>query len=209
MEHINVCHIFFYSRIIELIDTLWIVLRKKNRQITFLHVFHHSFVLLMTWFYFRIAPGGSSAMFPIVNGMVHTVMYAYYTLSTFDSLKPYLWWKKYVTRIQLTQFIILGLHFTVAALTPDCGYPRILSLTGLGISCMFFTLFITFYRQTYIEQRRRKLETSTGMKLKREHSPSSINTRSNNNKLNNLNNNNNYINNNNNYNHKINEYKSN
>lgn len=189
MEHIDVCHIFFYSRIIELIDTLWIILRKKNRQITFLHVFHHSFVLLMTWFYFRIAPGGSSAMFPIVNGLVHTIMYTYYTLSTFSALKPYLWWKKYVTKIQLTQFIILGLHFSVAALTPNCGYPRILSLTGLGIASMFFTLFIAFYRETYLRQRRNKLELASSLRQNREQPESSKNNSNNNNDANCINNN--------------------
>lgn len=154
LEHINICHIFLYSRILELIDTLWICLRKKNRQITFLHVFHHSFVLLMTWFYVKLAPGGATAMFPIVNGMVHTIMYAYYILSTFESVKPYLWWKKYVTTIQLIQFIILGLHFAVAALTPNCGYPRVLSLTGVAIAGMFFALFAAFYKETYTKRQR-------------------------------------------------------
>lgn len=161
LEHIRICHVFLYSRILELIDTFWICLRKKNRQITFLHVFHHSFVLLMTWFYFKLAPGGSSAMFPIVNGMVHTIMYTYYILSTFKSVKPYLWWKKYVTTIQLIQFIILGIHFSIAALTPNCGYPRILSLTGLIIAGMFFTLFIAFYKETYTHtQQKRKRSKS-------------------------------------------------
>lgn len=103
----------------------------------------------MTWFYFKMAPGGSSAMFPIVNGLVHTVMYTYYILSTFESVKPYLWWKKYVTTIQLIQFAILGLHFLVAALTPNCGYPRALSLTGCAIAMMFFSLFFAFYKETY------------------------------------------------------------
>lgn len=91
-------------------------------------------------------------MFPIVNGIVHTIMYAYYIMSTFDSLKPYLWWKKYVTKIQLIQFIILGVHFAVAALTPNCGYPRVLSLTGVAIACMFFALFAAFYKETYTKQ---------------------------------------------------------
>lgn len=149
MEKIEVCHIFLLSKLLELIDTLWICLRKKNRQITFLHVFHHSFVLLMTWFYFKIAPGGSSAMFPMVNGTVHTIMYIYYIMSTFEPLKRYLWWKKYVTKIQLLQFVILGVHFAVAALTPNCQYPRILSLSGLFIAGLFFSLFIGFYKQTY------------------------------------------------------------
>lgn len=156
MEHINICHIFLYSRILELIDTLWICLRKKNRQITFLHVFHHSFVLLMTWTYIKFAPGGATAMFPIVNGIVHTIMYAYYILSTFESMKPFLWWKKYVTTIQLVQFIILGLHFAVAALTPNCGYPRALSLTGVAIAGMFFALFAVFYKETYNAQQKRQ-----------------------------------------------------
>lgn len=88
-------------------------------------------------------------MFPIVNGLVHTVMYTYYILSTFESVKPYLWWKKYVTTIQLIQFAILGLHFLVAALTPNCGYPRALSLTGCAIAMMFFSLFFAFYKETY------------------------------------------------------------
>lgn len=164
MTLINICHIFLYSRILELIDTVWIILRKKNRQITFLHVFHHSFVLLMTWFYFKIAPGGSSAMFPIVNGIVHSVMYTYYILSTFETIKPYLWWKKYVTTIQLIQFIILGVHFSAAALTPNCQYPRILSLTGLAIAGMFFSLFIAFYRETYL-QNQRNLQNQKNLKL--------------------------------------------
>lgn len=47
------------------------------------------------------------------------------------------------------QFIILGLHFAVAALTPNCGYPTILSISGLAIASMFFSLFIAFYRETY------------------------------------------------------------
>lgn len=88
-------------------------------------------------------------MFPIVNGLVHTIMYTYYILSTFKSVKPYLWWKKYVTKIQLIQFVILGLHFSAAALKPDCKYPKVLSLSGLAIAGMFFTLFIAFYRETY------------------------------------------------------------
>lgn len=178
MEHIKVCHIFLYSRILELIDTLWICLRKKNRQISFLHVFHHSFVLLMTWFYFRLAPGGSSAMFPIVNGMVHSVMYTYYILSTFHSIKPYLWWKRYVTTLQLIQFIILGAHFSVAALTPGCRYPRILSLTGLAIAGMFFTLFIAFYKETYTRGQQRA--KGTGSKLDSEQQQSYGNSKNNN-----------------------------
>lgn len=176
----------------------------------------------MTWFYFKIAPGGSSAMFPIVNGCVHTIMYTYYILSTFDSIKPYLWWKRYVTTIQLIQFIILGVHFAVAALTPNCGYPRILSLTGLAITSMFFTLFFTFYRETYTQQQRqdrlkqqKQLEqqlsnSNQQLLLKNDNNNNDyyknhINNNANSNKYGiRTNNNNNHLN----YNHKLSEAKS-
>lgn len=44
---------------------------------------------------------------PMFNCLVHMVMYAYYGLSVFPSLRKYLWWKKYLTMLQLvsSQFI--------------------------------------------------------------------------------------------------------
>lgn len=44
-----------------------------------------------------------TAYFPaMMNCMIHTVMYTYYLLAALgDSVRPYLWWKKYLTRIQL------------------------------------------------------------------------------------------------------------
>lgn len=135
-------------------------------------------------------------MFPIVNGTVHTIMYIYYIMSTFESLKPYLWWKKYVTEIQLLQFVILGLHFAVAALTPNCGYPRILSISGLAIACMFFFLFIAFYRETYTSKK--QSPNATKKKTGQDQSKSIENKKAheddNNNNNNNINNDNNNIN---------------
>jgi elongation of very long chain fatty acids protein 7 len=36
------CHFFFLSKFTDFIDTLFFILRKKNAQISVLHVFHHS-----------------------------------------------------------------------------------------------------------------------------------------------------------------------
>lgn len=115
-------------------------------------------------------------------------MYSYYIMSTFESLKPYLWWKKYVTAIQLTQFIILGVHFSVAALTPNCGYPRILSITGLAISVMFFTLFITFYKETYTRQQKRQYQLRKSLNLQQQQQTIDKNNNNNNNHHNHINN---------------------
>jgi hypothetical protein len=49
---------YFFSKAIEMCDTVLMVLRKKNRQVTFLHVFHHSAMLNIWWFVESFIPGG-------------------------------------------------------------------------------------------------------------------------------------------------------
>lgn len=36
-----------------------------------------------------------------LNTFIHVLMYSYYGLSSVPSLRPYLWWKKYITQGQL------------------------------------------------------------------------------------------------------------
>ena len=86
----SVCHPSFYfgstkfwaimftiSKVYELGDTIFIVLRKQN--LIFLHWYHHITVLIYTWYthaYF-LAP---ARWFVVMNYTVHSVMYSYYTL---------------------------------------------------------------------------------------------------------------------------------
>jgi len=40
------------------------------------------------------------------NSLVHIIMYSYYMMSAMGpTLQPYLWWKKYITQLQLVRFI--------------------------------------------------------------------------------------------------------
>lgn len=38
---------------------------------------------------------------PTLNCFVHVVMYSYYGLSAIPAVRPYLWWKKHITQLQL------------------------------------------------------------------------------------------------------------
>lgn len=53
----------------------------------------------------------------IVNSFVHVVMYTYYGLSGFPSLRKYLWWKRYLTQFQIVSFQSTKLATTVSYLS--------------------------------------------------------------------------------------------
>ncbi|RYH12715.1 elongation of very long chain fatty acids protein [archaeon] len=73
--------LFIYSKIPELIDTVFIVLRKK--PLIFLHWYHHVTVLLFCWSaYSTIA--GSGLYFVAMNYSVHALMYGYYCLQALN-----------------------------------------------------------------------------------------------------------------------------
>lgn len=75
--------LFIYSKIPELIDTVFIVLRKK--KLLFLHWYHHVTVLLFCWnAYATLA--GSGLYFVAMNYTVHALMYGYYCLQALECL---------------------------------------------------------------------------------------------------------------------------
>lgn len=49
MKIANVLWYYFFSKAIEFLDTILMVVRKRFTQITFLHVFHHSTMLIIWW----------------------------------------------------------------------------------------------------------------------------------------------------------------
>lgn len=51
---------YFFSKSVELMDTVLMVIRKKNGQITFLHVFHHASMLNIWWWVMMFIPAGAS-----------------------------------------------------------------------------------------------------------------------------------------------------
>lgn len=69
--------LFIYSKVPELVDTVFIVLRK--RPLIFLHWYHHVTVLLFCWSSFA-TESGSGLYFVAMNYTVHAIMYGYYCL---------------------------------------------------------------------------------------------------------------------------------
>ncbi|GMH95757.1 hypothetical protein TrVE_jg12739 [Triparma verrucosa] len=94
--------LFIYSKVFELGDTLFIVLRKK--PLIFLHYYHHITVLLFCFHsYSHENPAG--LIFCCMNFCVHAIMYCYYGL-TAARCRPKMWRPYTVTVAQLSQMIV-------------------------------------------------------------------------------------------------------
>lgn len=145
---ISVCWWYYASKFVEFFDTWFMLLRKKFNQVSFLHVYHHSSIALMTWYAVVFVPGGSTFFAPLLNCFVHTVMYFYYFLSAIGVNQKYLWWKKYITKMQLTQFTLILAH-SILGLFIGCGFPRHYLLILFFYNVSMFWLFSDFYTKSY------------------------------------------------------------
>ena len=54
--------------------------------------------------------GGSAWIAGLINSFVHCIMYSYYLLAGLGpAVRRHLWWKRYLTQLQLTQFAVIVL----------------------------------------------------------------------------------------------------
>ncbi|NXC14120.1 ELOV6 protein, partial [Corythaeola cristata] len=70
-------YLFALSKLLELGDTVFIVLRKK--KLIFLHWYHHATTLVLSWYAYKEMASGSGWL-PVLNYSIHAVMYSYYAL---------------------------------------------------------------------------------------------------------------------------------
>jgi len=141
-------YVFFLSKFYEFIDTYILILRKK--PVTFLHCFHHFITAFLCWLglYDEMAIQWTVIA---MNGTVHVFMYYYYLAVSFNSD---VWWKKYLTTMQIVQFCLdlvmtLPFFYHELVLGRDCsGTVGILGFSQL-VLVSFLVLFINFFRSTY------------------------------------------------------------
>jgi len=149
---------FYFSKFTDFFDTLFFILRKKHNQVTVLHVVHHSTMPMSSWFGPRFAGGGNTSFGGMWNLMVHVVMYSYYFLAALGVRKEYLWWKRYLTSLQMVQFIAVIIHTSIPLLRTDCNYPKEMCYIMMGNGVLYLILFYNFYRSTYTTKPAKKTE---------------------------------------------------
>jgi len=145
-------NMFYLSKYYELVDTVFVVLRKK--PLTFLHLWHHCAVVFVSW----LATRDSIVMGWITvldNTSVHVMMYYYYAIQSLQRRE--VWWRKYLTTLQIVQFFIDMVTSVVFIYYYTQGVPCkgtfeawiVANMTGFS----FFVLFLQFYSQTYSKKK--------------------------------------------------------
>lgn len=54
---LNLCYVYYLSKLSEFADTIFFVLRKKKSQITWLHLYHHSLTPIEAFILVRFLAG--------------------------------------------------------------------------------------------------------------------------------------------------------
>lgn len=90
-------------------------------------------------------------------------MYSYYLLAAFGpKMQPYLWWKKYLTTLQMVQFVLVMVH-AFQLLFIECNYPKAF-VWWIGLhAILFYFLFRDFYNQAYNKKMRLSVDKRNGV----------------------------------------------
>ncbi|VDQ11449.1 unnamed protein product, partial [Trichobilharzia regenti] len=98
--------LFHVSKVVECLDTFFFIIRGRTHLVTWLHVYHHCTMIPLTWAGVKWVAGGELFQPVAVNSSVHVIMYSYYALAALGpQWRKYLWWKRYLTLIQMVCLI--------------------------------------------------------------------------------------------------------
>ncbi|KAG8243288.1 hypothetical protein J6590_048433 [Homalodisca vitripennis] len=149
--------LFVLSKLPELGDTIFIVLRKQ--PLIFLHWYHHITVLLYSWFSYTEYTS-SARWYIVMNYCVHSIMYSYYALRSMG-YHPWMKIAMLITSCQLTQMIV-GCAVNIWAAQylqegkQDCHISWFNIKLSLAMYFSYFVLFARFFYKAYVSPSRGK-----------------------------------------------------
>lgn len=157
----NLLWLFYVSKVWDFWDTIFIVLGKKWRQLSFLHVYHHTTIFLFYWLNANVFYDGDIYLTIALNGFIHTVMYTYYFICMHTKDKKTgkslpIWWKSSLTLLQLFQFITMmsqGLYLIIFGC--ESLSIRVTATYVVYILSLFF-LFAQFFVASYMQPKKSK-----------------------------------------------------
>ena len=153
------CFIFLLSKLPELFDTLFIVLRKQ--KLIFLHWYHHITVYCFCWYTYS-TPNGHTRLFMIMNYFVHLIMYSYYAIRAQGFVKVPRAVSIAITCLQLIQMLcgIAACSYSLLMLLNDV--PCNAQYRNIYVSLLMYSSYaILFARFFYVNYLKKKEGTSS------------------------------------------------
>jgi len=140
-------YIHYLSKYFDYFDTLFIILRgKEKQQLSFLHVYHHSTIGVIWGFLLYRGHGNGTASFGcFINSIIHLIMYSHYLCTSLGYNNPF---KKYITRTQLLQFAVCLVH-SLAVIGVEEIVPKKYAVIELIYQTTMLVLFSNFYVKSY------------------------------------------------------------
>eukprot|EP01084_Bolivina_argentea_P141695 248978_1 len=159
--------LFYVSKIYDFFDTLFIILSNKRNQFSILHQYHHITIYMINWLNINLNYDSDSFFYITLNAFVHTVMYLYYLISmhvpkVIDSKtkrnKYGIWWKKYLTTIQMIQFLLMNVQAILLLFNGCAENPPRLVMMYLTYIMSLFIMFLNFFIKSYgVQQKNKKI----------------------------------------------------
>ncbi|GFO01290.1 elongation of very long chain fatty acids protein [Plakobranchus ocellatus] len=148
---------FYFSKCVEMLDTIFFIMRKKNNQVSFLHVYHHATMFPIWYIGVKWVAGGQSFFGAMINSFIHVLMYTYYAVAALGpEYQKYLWWKRYLTRLQLIQFVTGIIHALQSLAFNGCGFPEWMHIALIIYAFTILLLFLNFYFHAYLKAKSHK-----------------------------------------------------
>lgn len=139
-------YVHYLSKYFDYCDTWFIILRKKQNQLSFLHVYHHSSIGIVWGLLLHNGVGNGTGTFGcLLNSIIHLMMYSHYLWTSFGYNNPF---KKLVTQSQISQFYLLFAH-SIFVLLYENVYPIQYAWIQLTYQIQMITLFSNFYIKNY------------------------------------------------------------
>ena len=147
--------LYTLSKLIELGDTAFIVLRKT--PLVFLHWYHHITVMFYTWYCTSLRPAPTHS-FMAMNLFVHFVMYSYYAFKAAGVRIPSQL-AQAITFLQMLQ-MVGGMAVNIAAFRvlrrgESCEFSYDSFIIGIIIYTSYLFLFANFFYHRYLVKKKK------------------------------------------------------
>jgi len=157
----NLLWLFYISKVLDFMDTIFIVLNKKWRQLSFLHVYHHTTIFLFYWLNCSVNYDGDIYLTILLNGFIHAAMYTYYFICMHTKVPETgknlnIWWKSSLTMMQLIQFICMMSQSSYLMYNGCAKISMRVVLAYFVYIMSLFILFLQFFINSYMTPKTKK-----------------------------------------------------